>query len=73
MSTYSIPGVRSAAAAPAAVEQDPVDSQAVALAQARSVGEVLAQSQVEDVLAELDRREGVSGLVEKAARSNIGE
>ena len=55
MSTYSIPGVRSAAAAPAAVEQDPVDSQAVALAQARSVGEVLAQSQVEDVLAELDR------------------
>jgi len=25
------------------------------------------------VLAELDRREGVSGLVEKAARSNIGE
>ena len=27
----------------------------------------------DDVLAELDRREGVSGLVEKAARSNIGE
>ena len=27
----------------------------------------------DDVLAELDRREGVSGLVEKAARSNIEE
>jgi phosphoribosyl-ATP pyrophosphohydrolase len=27
----------------------------------------------DDVQAELDRREGVSGLVEKAARSNIGE
>ena len=27
----------------------------------------------DDVLAELDRREGLSGLVEKAARSNIGE
>ena len=27
----------------------------------------------DSVLAELDRREGVSGLVEKAARSNIGE
>jgi phosphoribosyl-ATP pyrophosphohydrolase len=26
-----------------------------------------------DVLAELDRREGVSGLVEKAARDNSGE
>jgi hypothetical protein len=25
------------------------------------------------VLAELDRREGVSGLVEKAARENSGE
>jgi phosphoribosyl-ATP pyrophosphohydrolase len=27
----------------------------------------------DDVLAELDRREGVSGLVEKAARENSGE
>jgi len=27
----------------------------------------------DDVLAELDRREGVSGLVEKAARDNSGE
>jgi phosphoribosyl-ATP pyrophosphohydrolase len=27
----------------------------------------------DDVQAELDRREGVSGLVEKAARSNIEE
>lgn len=28
---------------------------------------------LDDVLAELDRREGVSGLVEKAARGNDGE
>jgi phosphoribosyl-ATP pyrophosphohydrolase len=28
---------------------------------------------LDDVLAELDRREGVSGLVEKAARENSGE
>ena len=28
---------------------------------------------LDDVLAELDRREGVSGLVEKAARDNSGE
>jgi phosphoribosyl-ATP pyrophosphohydrolase len=28
---------------------------------------------VDEVLAELDRREGVSGLVEKAARSQTGE
>ena len=31
------------------------DASAAALCQARSVGEVLAQSQVEDVIAELDR------------------
>ena len=36
---------------------------------------LLAEGDValDDVLAELDRREGVSGLVEKAARENSGE
>jgi probable Rubsico expression protein CbbX len=51
MSNSSIPGVR--AATPAAAE--PADTPTVALGQARSVGEVLAQSQVEEVIAELDR------------------
>jgi probable Rubsico expression protein CbbX len=54
MSHYSIPGVRAQTPAPAAAA-DTTDAKAVALGQARSVGEVLAQSQVEDVLAELDR------------------
>ncbi len=51
MSNSSIPGAR--AATPAATEV--ADTPAVALGQARSVGEVLAQSQVEEVIAELDR------------------
>ncbi len=51
MSNSSIPGAR--AATPAATEA--ADTPAVALGQARSVGEVLAQSQVEEVIAELDR------------------
>jgi probable Rubsico expression protein CbbX len=51
MSNSFIPGAR--AATPAAAE--PADTPAVALGQARSVGEVLAQSQVEEVIAELDR------------------
>jgi len=54
MSHYSIPGVRAQTPAPAAAA-DTTDPKAVALGRARSVGEVLAQSQVEDVLAELDR------------------
>jgi probable Rubsico expression protein CbbX len=54
MSHYSIPGVRAQTPAPAAAA-DSTDPKAVVLGQARSVGEVLAQSQVEDVLAELDR------------------
>ena len=54
MSHYSIPGVRAQTPAPAAAA-DTTDAKAVLLGQARSVGEVLAQSQVEDVLAELDR------------------
>ena len=54
MSNYSIPGVRAQTPAPAAAA-DTTDAKAVVLGQARSVGEVLAQSQVEDVLAELDR------------------
>lgn len=56
MGNYSIPGMRSPSAAPAAPPvQDASEAAPAALAQARSVGEVLAQSQVEDVLAELDR------------------
>ena len=54
MSSYSIPGVRAAAPAPV-VTAEKTDVQAAALGQARSVGEVLAQSQVEEVIAELDR------------------
>jgi len=54
MSNYSIPGVRAQTPAPVAAA-DTTDAKAVVLGQARSVGEVLAQSQVEDVLAELDR------------------
>ena len=52
MSNSSIPGLR--AENPVATTAQPVDPPAVALGQARSVGEVLAQSQVEDVIAELD-------------------
>ena len=55
MSNYSIPGVRAEPPAPAAHAQDDTDLQVAALGQARSVGEVLAQSQVEEVIAELDR------------------
>ena len=51
MSNSSIPGAR--ATTPAATEA--ADTPTVALGQARSVGEVLAQSQVEEVIAELDR------------------
>ena len=51
MSNSSIPGAR--ATTPAATEA--ADTPPVALGQARSVGEVLAQSQVEEVIAELDR------------------
>ena len=51
MSNSSISGAR--AATPAATEA--ADTPTVALGQARSVGEVLAQSQVEEVIAELDR------------------
>jgi len=52
MSNSSIPGVRAETSVATAAQ--PVDPP-VALGQARSVGEVLAQSQVEDVIAELDR------------------
>jgi probable Rubsico expression protein CbbX len=45
---YSIPGASSSAAAPAAAAADPATG-------ARSVGEVLALSQVDGVFAELDR------------------
>ncbi len=56
MSNYSIPGMRSPAASSAVPSvQDSPEAAPAALAQARSVGEVLAQSQVEEVLAELDR------------------
>ena len=55
MSNYSIPGVRAEPPAPAARARDDTDLQVAALSRARSVGEVLAQSQVEEVLAELDR------------------
>ena len=49
---YRIPGV----ADPASPVEDAAPApHAAAVAQARTVGEVLAQSQVEDVLAELDR------------------
>jgi probable Rubsico expression protein CbbX len=49
---YRIPGVAGSPAETAAPEPD---APATASSAARSVGEVLAQSQVEDVLAELDR------------------
>ena len=52
MSNSSIPCVRAETSVATAAQ--PVDPP-VALGQARSVGEVLAQSQVEDVIAELDR------------------
>ena len=54
MSNSSTPGVRADTPVTTAAAQ-PVDTPAVALGQARSVGEVLAQSQVEEVIAELDR------------------
>ena len=52
MSNSSIPGVRAETSMTTAAQ--PLDAP-VALGQARSVGEVLAQSQVEEVIAELDR------------------
>lgn len=52
--SYSIPGVTSAAPAEPAVD-DSAPSMAMVDSGARSVAQVLAQSQVEDVLAELDR------------------
>jgi len=55
MSNSSIPGVRAETPVTTAAASQPVDTPAVALSQARSVGEVLAQSQVEEVIAELDR------------------
>ena len=51
MSNSSIPGARAATSA----ATEAADTPTVALGQARSVGEVLAQSQVEEVIAELDR------------------
>jgi len=53
MSNSSIPGVRAETSVTSAAQT--LDAPASALSQARSVGEVLAQSQVEEVLAELDR------------------
>jgi len=53
MSNSSIPGVRAETSVTTAAQT--LDATAPALSQARSVGEVLAQSQVEEVLAELDR------------------
>ena len=50
---YRIPGV--AAPAEEAAPADAPAAPALAIAQARTVGEVLAESQVEQVLAELDR------------------
>ena len=52
MTNSSISGVRAETSVTTAAQ--PLDAP-VALGQARSVGEVLAQSQVEDVIAELDR------------------
>lgn len=52
--SYSIPGVTSAAPSEPAVN-DAVPTLAMADSGARSVAQVLAQSQVEDVLSELDR------------------
>ena len=52
MSNSSTPGVRAETSMTTAGQ--PADPP-VALGQARSVGEVLAQSQVEEVIAELDR------------------
>ncbi|QKO20604.1 CbbX protein [Rhodoferax sp. BAB1] len=54
--SYSIPGVASAApAGPADTTADAAASMAMVDSGARSVAQVLAQSQVEDVLAELER------------------
>ena len=55
MSHYAIPGIRTEAPASAPAEAGAAPAPPDALVQARSVGEVLAQSQVEAVLAELDR------------------
>jgi probable Rubsico expression protein CbbX len=54
MSNSSIPGVRAESPVTTAASSQAADTPAVALSQARSVGEVLAQSQVEEVIAELD-------------------
>eukprot|EP01041_Mallomonas_annulata_P014329 gene14329-30502_t len=53
MSNYPIPSTSAQTPVTAAVQT--ADASAAALGQARSVGEVLAQSQVEEVIAELDR------------------
>ncbi len=55
MSHYAIPGIRNEAPASAPADAGAAPAPPEALVQARSVGEVLAQSQVEAVLAELDR------------------
>ena len=55
MSHYAIPGIRNQAPASAPADAGAAPAPPEALVQARSVGEVLAQSQVEAVLAELDR------------------
>ncbi len=55
MSHYAIPGIRNEAPASAPADAGAAPAPPDALVQARSVGEVLAQSQVEAVLAELDR------------------
>ncbi len=55
MSHYAIPGIRNQAPASAPADAGAAPAPPDALVQARSVGEVLAQSQVEAVLAELDR------------------
>ena len=55
MSHYAIPGIRNEAPASAPADAGASPAPPDALVQARSVGEVLAQSQVEAVLAELDR------------------
>ncbi len=51
--SYSIPGVMSAPSVPAAAPDEP--AHALVDSGARSVAQVLAQSQIEDVLAELER------------------
>jgi hypothetical protein len=53
MSNYSISSA--SAQTPVTAAAQTADALAAAMGQARSVGEVLAQSQVEEVIAELDR------------------